>query len=587
VRRQVTLGEVQVGPADAAREHPDPDLAGRRLRRLPVDGLERVPGDRTRFPHRPRTHGRHPPARDRRGPASWPSETREKVSAAGGRVGSVLVDVDLCYRALQSRDSRFDGWFYIAVTSTRIYCRPSCPAVTPKRANVRFYPSAAAAQTAGFRACKRCRPDATPGSPEWDVRADLVGRAMRLIGDGVVDREGVSGLARRLGFSERHVHRQLVAEVGAGPIAVARAQRAQTARVLLETTELAVSDVAFAAGFASIRQFNDTVREVFAVTPTELRRSRRHCPGGTPGTITVRLPFRAPIDLAGLFRFLAVRAVPGLEEWDGRAYRRSLVLPHGPGVVELSAGPPTGADRYVRCTLRLTDVRDLAVAVQRCRRLLDLDADPVAVAAALGADPVLRPLVAAAPGRRVPGHVDGAELAVRAVLGQQVTVAAARTLAARLTERYGTPLAAPVGSVTRLFPVPATLAAADLTGLGMPAARARAVGTLAAALASGDLVLDPGADRVDVRQRLLALPGIGEWTAAYVAMRALGDPDVFLPTDAGIRHALTRLALPAAPRAAAELAQRWRPWRSYALLLLWGTLDAPTDAPTNAPTDEE
>jgi AraC family transcriptional regulator, regulatory protein of adaptative response / DNA-3-methyladenine glycosylase II len=497
----------------------------------------------------------------------------------------VLVNADACYQAIQSRDSRFDGWFYVAVTSTRIYCRPSCPAGLPKRANVRFYPSAAAAQSAGFRACKRCRPDATPGSPEWDVRADLVGRAMRLIGDGVVDREGVSGLARRLGFSERHLHRQLVAEVGAGPIAVARAQRAQTARLLLETTDLAISDVAFAAGFASIRQFNDTVRDVFAVTPTELRRARRPDRTAAPGAITVRLPYRAPIDLPDLFGFLAARAVPGIEDGADQTYRRSLALPHGAAIVELASAPTggpsrtgaaRGTDRYVQCTLRLDDVRDLAVAVQRCRRLLDLDADPVAVAAALDADPLLGPLIAAAPGRRVPGHVDGAELAVRAVLGQQVSVGAARTLAARLVARHGRPLAAPAGVVTHLFPDPATLAAVDPAELardvGMPAARARAVGTVSAALAGGDLVLDPGADRAEVRQRLLDLPGIGPWTAAYVAMRAIGDPDVFLPTDVGVRHALTRLGADPDPRAAATLADRWRPWRSYALLHLWGSL---------------
>ena len=530
----------------------------------------------------------------------------------GGRVVSVLLDTDLCYCAAQSRDSRFDGWFFTAVTSTGIYCRPSCPAVTPKRVNVRFYPSAAAAQAAGFRACKRCRPDASPGSPEWNTRADLVGRAMRLIGDGVVDREGVAGLARRLGFSERHVHRQLVAEVGAGPIAVARAQRAQTARVLLETTDLPIGDVAFAAGFASIRQFNDTVREVFAVTPTELRRGRRDDAVAAPGTISVRLPYRPPLDLAGLFRFLEVRAVAGIDEVDRGVYRRGLTLPRGAGLVELSAGTPGAASRragrrdgrapadpgwgrgtaaaglpapgrrdgraaadpgWVRCVLRLADVRDLPAAVQRCRRLLDLDADPVAVAAALREDPLLGPLVARSPGRRVPGHVDGAELAVRAVIGQQVSVAAARTLAGRLAAAHGVPLETPAGTVTRLFPTPVALADADLADLGVPGSRRRALAGLAASLNAGDLVLDPGADRERTRRALLDLPGIGPWTAAYVLMRAVGDPDTFLPTDVGVRDALTGLGADPTPRAAAELAERWRPWRSYALMHLWGSLD--------------
>jgi AraC family transcriptional regulator, regulatory protein of adaptative response / DNA-3-methyladenine glycosylase II len=286
----------------------------------------------------------------------------------------VIEDFDQCYRAVRSKDARFDGWFVTAVTSTGIYCRPSCPAITPKRANVRFLPSAAAAQRAGFRACKRCRPDASPGSPEWNLRADAVGRAMRLIRDGAVEREGVTGLARRLGFSERHLHRQLVAELGAGPLALARAQRAQTARLLIETTTLPFTDVAFAAGFPSIRQFNETVREVFATTPTALRRGgareprhRHHRDGGRVAAapvLTLRLRHRAPLDAAGLLAFLGARAVPGVEAWDPLrgVYRRVLTLPHGPGVAVLAPGDPSGGD-HVRCELRLTDLRDLAAAV--------------------------------------------------------------------------------------------------------------------------------------------------------------------------------------------------------------------------------
>jgi len=477
----------------------------------------------------------------------------------------MLADTETCYRAVLGKDARFDGWFVTGVTSTGIYCRPSCPAVTPRRENVRFYPSAAAAQGAGFRACKRCRPDATPGSPEWDLRADLVGRAMRLIGDGVVDREGVAGLAARLGYSERHLHRQLVAEVGAGPVAVARAQRAQTARTLLETTDLPITDVAFAAGFASVRQFNDTIREVFAGTPTQLRRSRRGPTERAAGAILLRLPYRAPIDLDALLRFLGSRAVSGVEEWSGGVYTRSMSLPHGPGIAALSAGPG-----YVRCELRLTDLRDLSAAVQRNRRLLDLDADPTAVQAALGADPLLGPLVRKAPGLRVPGHVDGAEMAVRALLGQQVSVQAAGTLAARLTAAYGTELAAPHGTVTRLFPAPAGLREAQL---GMPKARLTALHGLARALDDGTLDLHPGADRAQTERQLLELPGIGPWTASYLALRALRDPDVFLPTDVGVRHALRRLGEPADPVSAAARAEAWRPWRSYALLQLWHSLD--------------
>jgi AraC family transcriptional regulator of adaptative response / DNA-3-methyladenine glycosylase II len=480
-------------------------------------------------------------------------------------VGHVL-DHETCYRAVSSRDARFDGAFFTAVTSTDIYCRPSCPALTPKRSNVRFYPTAAAAQQAGFRACKRCRPDATPGSPEWNLRADLVGRAMRLIADGVVDRDGVAGLASRLGYSERHLNRQLVAEVGAGPIALARAQRAQTSRILLETTDLAVSAVAFAAGFASIRQFNDTIREVFASKPSELRR-RAASTSTAPGALSLRLPYRAPFESSPLLTFLGTRAVPGIEEWDGTTYRRSLRLPHGTAIVELAA-----ADGHVRATMQLDDVRDLAAAVQRCRGLLDLDADPVAVAEALGTDPVLRRLVKRAPGLRVPGHVDGDELAVRAILGQQVSVVGARTIAARLVARYGKPLTTPAGGVTHLFPDAATLADADPADLPMPASRKRALSALTTALANGDVVIDAGASRADVEQQLLALPGIGPWTTAYVRMRALSDPDVFMPTDLGVRRALEHLDLPADPKSAAALAEQWRPWRSYALIHLWESL---------------
>src|SRR5215218_8163320 len=347
----------------------------------------------------------------------------------------VLKDFEHRYRAVRGRDVRFDGWFYVAVTSTGIYCRPSCPAVTPKRSNVCFYPTAAAAQYAGFRACKRCRPDAVPGSPEWDARADLVARAMRLISDGVVDREGVAGLARRLCYTERHLNRLLAAEVGAGPLALARARRAHTARLLIETTDLPITEAAFAAGFASIRQFNDTIREVFAVTPRELRRVRGRREAGVPGEIPLRLPFRTPFDAIGMLHFLGTRAVAGVESFDGETYRRTLRLPHGAGTVDLSDGGD-----HVRCVLRLDDLKDLGTAVQRCRRLLDIDADPVAVADVLGADPLLGAIVRRSPGRRVPGSVDGAELAFRAVLGQRVSVASAGTLAGRLVARCGEPL---------------------------------------------------------------------------------------------------------------------------------------------------
>ena len=493
------------------------------------------------------------------------------ISPVGCDNLGVLKDFEHRYRAVRGRDVRFDGWFYVAVTTTGIYCRPSCPAVTPRRSNVRFYPSAAAAQYAGFRACKRCRPDAVPGSPEWDVRADVVARAMRLIADGVVDREGVAGLARRLGYTERHLHRLLSAEVGAGPLALARARRAHTARLLVETTDLPITEVAFAAGFTSIRQFNDTIREVFAVTPRELRCGRGVRDETVRGEIPLRLPFRTPFDADGMLRFLGTRAVAGVETFDGETYRRTLRLPHGTGVVALSDGGD-----HIRCVLRLESLRDLGSAVQRCRSLLDLDADPVAIADVLDLDALLGALVRRSPGRRVPGSVDGDELAFRAVLGQQVSVAGARTLAGRLVAHRGEPLpetlAAEGDEPTHLFPGPHAVAGATLEGLGIPAARRETLRGLARVLAEGEIVLDPGSEREEVERRLLGLRGIGPWTASYVAMRALGDPDAFLPTDLGVRKAICRLGHAGDRRSVAALAERWRPWRAYATQHLWASL---------------
>jgi AraC family transcriptional regulator, regulatory protein of adaptative response / DNA-3-methyladenine glycosylase II len=521
----------------------------------------------------------------------------------------VLEDFEGCYRAVSSRDPRFDGWFFTAVTSTGIYCRPSCPARTPSPRHVRFYPSAAAAQQAGFRACTRCRPDAAPGSPEWNVRADVVARAMRLIADGTVDREGVPSLAARLGYSERQIHRLLVAEVGTGALALARAQRAQTARLLLETTDLPVTGVAFTAGFASVRQFNDTFREVFAMTPTELRRrlpgrSRRRgstdrrrpsdattdtvapVPTGAT-TVVLRLAHRQPFDAAGVLAFLGARSVPGVEAYVDGSFRRSLRLDHGSGVVSLSPG-----DGHVAAVLALADLRDLTAAVSRCRRLLDLDADPVAIDAALAKDQLLAPLVASSPGRRVPGTVDGAELAVRAVIGQQVSVAGARSVAGRLVVHAGPVLAgaAPtaegsLGSdrrgVTHCFPSPSEIISAGDDAFAMPAARRGALRALAEVLDAGELVLDCGADLAEARDGLLAVPGIGRWTAGYVAMRALRDPDAFLPDDLGVRQGLRHLSVAGGEddagsrRALLTRAEEWRPWRAYAAMHLWAAAGPP------------
>ncbi|MGB0100681.1 MAG: AlkA N-terminal domain-containing protein [Nocardioides sp.] len=484
------------------------------------------------------------------------------------------LDRESCHRAVKSRDRRFDGVFYTAVRTTGIYCRPSCPARTPALQNVTFHPSAAAAQAAGYRACKRCLPDATPGSPDWDVAATAAGRAMRLIADGVVDREGVDGLAQRVGYTPRHLTRILGAELGAGPLALARAKRAQTARVLIETTELTYADIAFASGFASVRQFNETIREVYAASPTDLRGRR----GGRPatGTVTMRLAVRTPYRGSDLLDFLATRAVPGVEASGPGWYARTLALPHGTGTVRLEVPDEDepGQTAFATASFTLDDLRDTAAAAERVRRMLDADCDPVAVAEAFAGDPVIGPLVRARPGLRVPGHVDGHEIAVRAVLGQQVSVAGARTIAARLVEQHGRPLAQPVDGLTHLFPDAATLAALTPESLPMPRSRGRALVALCTALASGELALDRGPDRDDVRRSLLEIPGIGPWTADYIALRALGHPDVFLPTDVGIRDALVGLGRD--PSGAAELASGWAPWRSYAQLHLWQTLTTST-----------
>ncbi len=475
-------------------------------------------------------------------------------------------DFDRCVRAVHSKDARFDGWFVVAVTSTRIYCRPSCPVRPPQVRNMRFLPTAAAAQRQGFRACKRCRPDASPGSPEWDLRGDVVARAMRLIADGVVEREGVGGLAAQLGYSPRQLERVLRAEVGTGPLALARAQRAQQARVLIETTAMPFTQVAFAAGFTSIRQFNDTIRSVFAATPTELRRRARgrglgaH---GASGRLRVRLPLRLPWSPAPGFDRLAATAIAGCADRDEDTYRFALRTHHGSAVVGL-----TPAADHVAADLAVQDVRDVPTVISRCRRLLDLDNDPVAVDEVLAGDPALRPLVARSPGARVLHQIDEGELIARVVLGQQVSASAAHTHLTRMAERWGTDLAEPVGGVTRLFPSVETLAELDPSTLAMPRARQRCFAGLATAVASGAIDLGPGADRERTRAQLAELPGVGEWTVELLALRGLADPDAFPATDHAVRAAATRHGLPGAAAALRRHAAAWHPWRAYAAELL-------------------
>jgi len=502
------------------------------------------------------------------------------------------LDHDHCYSVVKSGDRRFDGVFVTAVRTTGIYCRPSCPAITPKQTNVEFHHTPAAAQQRGFRACKRCRPDASPGSPEWNLRHDVVGRAMRMIADGVIERDGVPGLAGQLGYSERHLNRVMTDELGAGPLAIARAHRAHTARLLIETTTMSFTDVAFAAGFGSIRQFNDTVREVFATSPTELRAKRRPSLGAGPaGEVTLRLPARQPFAGAELLAFLGAHAIPGVEVWDGSCFTQVLSLPHGHGVAALR-----GHDDHIEARVRLSDWTDLSTAVQRLRRLLDLDADPRAVDDALGADPQLGRLVRAVPGRRASASADPFQTTIRAVIGQQVSLAGARTVTGRLVSALGAPIDAEMSAgtgVTHAFPTAARLAGAPDELFAMPTARRDTVRRVAAAIADGALVLDAGVDHTEARARLLDLKGIGPWTADYVVMRGLGHPDVFLGTDLVAINALRAIGLDAAD------APRWAPWRSYALHHLWaslGTLDAAaaaasrqravTPAPPSPPSPE-
>lgn len=470
-------------------------------------------------------------------------------------------------RAVESRDARFDGWVVVGVTSTGIYCRPSCPTpVRPKRTNMRFFQTPAAAQQAGFRSCKRCAPDATPGSPEWNRRDDLVARAVRAIDDGVVDRVGVAGLARQLAVSPRHLQRILTDELGSGPMALARARRARSARALIEGTDLPFNRVALASGFGSTRQFNDTIVEVFARTPTEMR-DRRSIPHRNDGWVEVRLAYRPPLATGELLRWLRLHAVAGVEEVEGSLYRRSLRFGEAAGVVEVDLTPTRG--HLLSARFRLPSLSDLPFAVNRIRRQLDLDADPRAIAVDLSMDPQLQPLVAARPGLRAPGEVSGTDAAVRAVLHQQVSLASATAIASRLVRTHGIALAEPVGSVTHAFPTAGTWSRVDTETLGLPRRRARALVAVAVAIAGGWLELSPWTLRSEALQRMRRLEGIGPWTANVVAARALADPDAFCANDLALLRYAGRLGLPSGAAALDEHAQRWRPWRSYAMHHLW------------------
>ena len=488
---------------------------------------------------------------------------------------TITLDPARCYAAVRSRDRRFDGRFFAGVVTTGVYCRPVCPVRPAKPENVRWFACAAAAEAAGFRPCRRCRPEASPGTPAWSGTSAVVARALRLIAAGALDEGGVDGLADRLGLGARQLRRLFATHLGASPAEVARARRAHFARTLLDETDLPMAEVAFSAGFGSIRDFNHALRATFGRTPTALRRARgRRGPVANHGGVTVRLAFRPPLDWSGLLGFLAPRATPGVEAVADGVYRRTIAIGDGAGTIEVRAA---AGEPHLLMRVRLARPERLLQVVARARRLFDLDADPVPIADHLAASPELAPLVARRPGLRVPGAWDAFELAVRAVLGQQVTVRGATTLAGRLVRAFGTPLDRAEDGLTHLFPRPEALADADLAALGLPRARAATIRALAGAVASGEVVLDASRGLEDAVARLAAVPGIGAWTPHYVAMRALGEPDAFPAADLGLRRALGNGAGRLAPARVAERAEAWRPWRAYAVMHLWAGLAGEED----------
>jgi AraC family transcriptional regulator of adaptative response / DNA-3-methyladenine glycosylase II len=467
------------------------------------------------------------------------------------------------YDALKTRDRRFDGRFFVAVRTTGIYCRPVCPAPTPKLVNIEFYACAAAAEEAGFRPCRRCRPETSPGTPAWLGSSAVVSRALRLIRDGALDDGDVSSLAARVGVGSRQLRRLFDQHLGAAPAAVARAQRVHFARALIDQTELPMAQVAFAAGYQSVRQFNHAVRTTFRAAPRTLRRRPLSRAGGP---LTVRLPYRPPLDWEQLLGFLAARAVPGVEAVDGLRYRRTLRL--GAAASCAIAVEPLTTEPCLLLHIAPADGVSLLPVVEAARRFFDLGADPQRIAEHLAADSRLGPLVARRPGLRVPGAWDPFELAVRGILGQQVSVPGATTLAGRLSAAFGTRVDLDA-RLTHLFPTPAELAEADVASIGVPRARAETIRGLARAVAGGALVLDAALGLDDAVARLRALPGIGEWTAQYVAMRGLGEPDAFPAGDLGVRKALGNGHGLPSEAAVSRAAEAWRPWRAYAVMHLW------------------
>jgi AraC family transcriptional regulator of adaptative response / DNA-3-methyladenine glycosylase II len=483
----------------------------------------------------------------------------------------VEFDRKRCRRANVARDRRFDGVFFCGVKSTGIYCRPICPVSLPKPENVTYYGSAAACEQAGFRPCRRCRPETAPGTPAWIGSSSTVTRALRLIEEEPPGALGVEALGERLGLGTRHLRRLFAEHLGASPLTVMNTRRLQFARRLIDETDLPMTHIAVSAGFDSVRQFNQSVRDSFGKPPTALRREASAARSHTErGEIALRVPYRPPFDWEGILAFLAFRAIPGVEHVDASGYRRVIALEDSAATVEVRHEPDS---HHLICRVRVDDSRQLSNCVERVRRLFDLGANPRQIAADLRRDDVLAKRLAARPGIRVPGAWDGFELTVRAILGQQVSVKGATTLAGRLVERFGKPVESTFcEELTHRFPEPEVLAEADVASIGLPAARGEAIRALASTVARGDLTLTGSCDAELVRAQLCALPGIGDWTAQYVSMRALGDADAFPSSDLGLIRALSagrsKRISPAALRARSEA---WRPWRAYAAVCLWAS----------------
>lgn len=496
------------------------------------------------------------------------SENRETSAAGEPTLHLMDMDFEACRRAFVTRDGRFDGRVFAGVKTTGIYCRPICPARTPKAENMVFFPTAAAAQEAGFRPCLRCRPEASPDLGAWRGTSNTVSRALALIEGGALDAGDVDALAARLGVGERQLRRLFRQHLGAAPVTVAQTRRVLLAKQLIQETRLPMAEVALAAGFGSVRRFNETFQALFGRPPGELRRLTGEASAASAG-VTVRLPFKAPYDWDAIIGFLTARAIPGVEAVSANQYARTLSVEGASGLVVVRPGQGD----FLKAEIRFPKLKALPSVIARIRRVFDLSADPALIGAHLSQDERLAPLVAARPGLRAPGAWDGFEMAVRAILGQQITVTAARNLAAKLVAAYGEPIEDPAAGelgLSRVFPGPERLIGQDIAALGMPRARGAALEALARTVAADPAIFTPRADLESAISVLSALPGVGEWTAQYIALRELREPDAFPHADIGLLRAMADPdgARPS-PEALLSMSQAWRPWRAYAAQHLW------------------